>query len=379
MSRLWNWNRLVTVPAAVAGLTVFLNAAALFALQAGTAEPPPAKQETGKPAVDEAAAAEQTLDEAVRDAIALANQGKYDDAIAAVEALRNQYPDDPRLPMFLVRLLNARVTELLKDQNRPEADEYIARAAGLAGEIVAATEADQLTGVRAFLSATIYNDACRLALAHQSGEALARLQEAFEWGYDDFDLASSDPDLASISDSDAFREMIVTQKRLMVERIHAETSAELAAFKSFPFDFRLPTVDEQTVALADFKGQVLVVDFWGTWCPPCRAEIPSFVRLKQQYGDRGLEIVGLTYERGENEEENLGNVRAFQSEFEVNYPLLMGSDDVLNQVPEFRGYPTTLFVDRTGTVRLQLVGLQSWEKLESVCQALLAEKQPGDE
>ncbi len=379
-----SWNRYTKVPAGVPAViaVISLLTTAPDARQDETPAPPALEQETdtrpGEKTQDPPDGI-PILDDAVREAIGLANQGKYDAAITEVESLRSQHPDDPRLPMFLVRLLNARVTELLETGDRAAADTYITRSATLARDIVSGTEPEQLADVKSFLSATIYNEACSLALDNQPKQAMARLQEAFEWGYEDFEFAASDPDLSTVSDSDAFRTLLETHRQLLVERYTRETASELAEFQTYEFDFEVPTLDKETIALSDYKGKVLIVDFWGTWCAPCRAEIPSLVKLKQQHGASGLDVIGLTYERGETDEQNVENVKAFQEEFEVNYSLVMGTDEILDQIPEFQGYPTTLFVDRTGTVRLQLVGLHSFEKLETICKALLAEEAPTND
>ncbi len=141
------------------------------------------------------------------------------------------------------------------------------------------------------------------------------------------------------------------------------------------FAFRLDATDIEgnRVSLADLKGQVVVVDVWGTWCPPCRAEVPSFVRLQAEFADQGLQIIGLNYERGRSERENLQTVKDFIRENGVNYPCLMGDAATRDQIPNFRGFPTTLFIDRQGRVRLQAVGLHGYDYLETAVRALLAE------
>ena len=105
--------------------------------------------------------------------------------------------------------------------------------------------------------------------------------------------------------------------------------------------------------------------------PPLVAEIPHFIKLKESYGDQGLEVVGLAYEQVDDEEEALAGVKEFTEENKVNYPCAIGDDATQEKVPDFQGYPTTLFIDREGVVRLQLVGFQPHAKLELVVEHLL--------
>lgn len=99
------------------------------------------------------------------------------------------------------------------------------------------------------------------------------------------------------------------------------------------------------------------MDIWGTWCPPCRAEIPHFVELKKKYGDKGLEIVGLNYEgNGIPDDEARRTIKEFAAEHNINYTLALGDETTREKVPNFEGYPTTLFIDRQGKVRAKIVG-----------------------
>jgi len=132
------------------------------------------------------------------------------------------------------------------------------------------------------------------------------------------------------------------------DRIYRDLQAEMARHKSFPFDFRLPSIDGDIISKADFQGQVLIVDIWGTWCPPCRKEIPHFIQLRNTYGQEELAIVGLNYER-------------------------VNEAQAAKQIPNFQGFPTTFFIDKQGEIRLTLVGLQPYKRLEAAAQILLQE------
>ena len=145
------------------------------------------------------------------------------------------------------------------------------------------------------------------------------------------------------------------------------------ASESFAFDFTLPSINGETVSKADFEGKVLVVDIWGTWCPPCRAEVPHFVELQEELGPKGLQIVGINYEGTDTVDEALAEIAAFTDQVPVNYPLLLGTEEVKDQVPNFEGYPTTIFIDRSGKVRLSVVGARSKSELQGIIEKLLDE------
>lgn len=101
--------------------------------------------------------------------------------------------------------------------------------------------------------------------------------------------------------------------------------------------------------LADWKGKAVLLNFWATWCQPCRQEIPLLVKLQAQYAAQGLQVVGIA-----TDETNEKDVQAFLKKMVVNYPMLMGTDDVGNLVGAFGGtligLPYTLVLDKTGKV-----------------------------
>lgn len=101
--------------------------------------------------------------------------------------------------------------------------------------------------------------------------------------------------------------------------------------------------------LADYKGKAVLLNFWATWCAPCRQEIPLLVRLQAQYAAQGLQVVGIA-----TDETDEKSVQAFLKRMVVNYPMLMGTDDVGNLVSAFGGtligLPYTLVLDRNGKV-----------------------------
>ncbi|MBI3723015.1 TlpA family protein disulfide reductase, partial [bacterium] len=158
-------------------------------------------------------------------------------------------------------------------------------------------------------------------------------------------------------------------------RCAAEVAKALAEKPLFDYDFDLKTLDGKTLKLADLKGKVVIVDIWGTWCPPCRAEIPHFVKLYEKYREKGLEIVGIACERTDDDETSKV-VEKFAAEHGIKYPLALNEHGKAEKSvkPSFAGYPTTLFIDRDGKLRLKEIGYHPLEALEAYTKALLDAK-----
>jgi thiol-disulfide isomerase/thioredoxin len=127
----------------------------------------------------------------------------------------------------------------------------------------------------------------------------------------------------------------------------------------------LPDMEGNPQALAQWRGKVMVVNFWATWCPPCLEEIPEFVRMQGKLGNQGLQFVGIAVD-------NRVNVREFAVKYHVNYPILVGEMDAIELARiagnELGGLPFTVIVDRKGRlIGTELGGLNE-QKLTAIIQ-----------
>ena len=123
-------------------------------------------------------------------------------------------------------------------------------------------------------------------------------------------------------------------------------------------EFRLKDIEGRSVSLSDFHGKVVILDFWATWCPPCRREIPDLISLQSQYKEQGLQIVGVALDEPDK-------VKEFAQYTGMNYPVLLGNDDVSALYGGISGIPTTFIIDRNGKIAERFVGFTERSVFES--------------
>ena len=117
-------------------------------------------------------------------------------------------------------------------------------------------------------------------------------------------------------------------------------------------DFELVSLDGRKVRLSDYRGKAVVLNFWATWCAPCKVEMPWFVDLENQYGKDGLEVLGVAMD-----ESDPSKISQFASEMGVNYPVLLGTDKVSEEYGNVEYLPTTFYINRQGKIVGKVAGL----------------------
>lgn len=137
-------------------------------------------------------------------------------------------------------------------------------------------------------------------------------------------------------------------------------------------DFAMKDLDGKPLSSADWKGKVVLVNFWATWCGPCKAEIPDLIALQNKYRDQ-LVIVGISEDEGPIDE-----VRKFAAQYKVNYPVAMVTPDVEKLFPGIVALPTTFFLDREGKVAQKHVGMLHARETEATARFLAGLPVNGD-
>lgn len=132
-------------------------------------------------------------------------------------------------------------------------------------------------------------------------------------------------------------------------------------------NFALKTLDGEVFRLEEHRGEVVVLNFWATWCPPCRREIPDFVSLQQDLGDRGLQFVGVALERSAGPKK----VRAFAEQMNINYPIGLGDGSIADKYGGVRGLPMTFVIGPEGNIRKRIPGMTTKDLLRPLLEALL--------
>jgi thiol-disulfide isomerase/thioredoxin len=114
----------------------------------------------------------------------------------------------------------------------------------------------------------------------------------------------------------------------------------------------LKDIDGRALRLSDYKGKVVLLNFWATWCAPCRAEMPDLVKWQREYRKAGLQVIGITYPP-----EELAEVRKFTRSIKVNYPIVLGNEQTKTLFDKGDTLPITVVIDKKGVVRKVLQGI----------------------
>jgi len=137
-------------------------------------------------------------------------------------------------------------------------------------------------------------------------------------------------------------------------------------------DFTLTDLNGARLALSDYKGKVVLLDFWASWCGPCRIEIPWFVQMQEKYREQGFAVIGVAMQ------DSPEAVKQFYQNFRLNYPVAMGDDKLAASYGGIFGLPTSFVIGRDGRIYAQHSGTTASEVFQKEIEQLLAEK-PGTE
>jgi thiol-disulfide isomerase/thioredoxin len=156
--------------------------------------------------------------------------------------------------------------------------------------------------------------------------------------------------------------------RYWIAPVATRAKASASSSSDYPLapDFTLPELNGQKLSLSDYKGKVVLLDFWATWCGPCRMEIPGFVQLQNKYRDQGFTVIGVSLDADDEP------VKEFYSEFKMNYPVAMNGDKKVDLLyGGIIGLPTAYLIGRDGRIYAKHPGAQPTSVFEDEVKSLL--------
>jgi peroxiredoxin len=150
-----------------------------------------------------------------------------------------------------------------------------------------------------------------------------------------------------------------------LQKVRASQTKPPAERKKAP-EFTLKDADGKTVRLSDYRGKVLLVNFWATWCAPCRIEIPWFIEFEKKYKDQGFAVLGVSMD-----EDGWDAVKPYLARAQINYRVLLGDDITAQSYGGVESMPTSFVVDKEGKVASVHVGLINKSDYENEIKSLL--------
>jgi len=131
-------------------------------------------------------------------------------------------------------------------------------------------------------------------------------------------------------------------------------------------DFSVKDLKGHVISSTDLRGKVVLIDFWATWCQPCKKEMPGYQKLLDRYGSRGFAVVGFKFDTMRDTEDPV----LFAKGLGVHYPLAVATDDLKQRFGGIEGLPTTLLYDREGMLRQKVIGFEYTDGIESALKPL---------
>ena len=148
---------------------------------------------------------------------------------------------------------------------------------------------------------------------------------------------------------------------------HKQAVISAGEIRSYLPEFSVKDLQGREISSADLRGKVVLVDFWATWCQPCKKEMPGYQKLLNLYGSRGFAVIGFKFDTMMDMEDPI----QFARKIGVRYPLAVAPDDLKQKFGGIEGLPTTMLYDRQGILRKKVVGFEYTDVIESAVKPLL--------
>ena len=230
--------------------------------------------------------------------------------------------------------------------------------------------------VKSFLGAVFFNEACALSREKKDPAAFKSLRTAIDYGFNDLTEIQNALDLARLKTNPEFDKIVKFARDKRKKDLQATISALFIGKPDYKFNFTLEDTAGKPLVKRDFTGKLLIVNIWGTWCSPCRRELPDLIAAYKKYRSQGVEMIGLNTE-AENGITAVNTIRESQKTFGINYRCALGNEELFQQIPDFSAVPMTLFFNRQGELQAQWIGQADEIILEMIIERLL-EESPAD-
>ncbi len=211
------------------------------------------------------------------------------------------------------------------------------------------------------------------ALNGDQPAAMQSITDAAELGFGQFSDLASDASMLRLQDQASLKSHLIQLDAAYQVKLAQWSQAQIDQFQSFTYTLNVPDVEGGDLKTEEFEDKILVVDFWATWCPPCREGIPHFVKLQDEFENEDVQVLGVSMDRPDDPNSAVGTVKKFLKKNHVNYPCGLGSDQTTQNLPGEVKLPTTLFIDRLGNVRYIANGYHDHAKLAAITKALTNE------
>jgi len=165
----------------------------------------------------------------------------------------------------------------------------------------------------------------------------------------------------------------MTLRGILFAAIIAFAPASVLGQETKAPQLKLKDLNGRIVRLSDYRGKVVLINFWATWCPPCRAEMPDLVKLQREHGKEGLQIIGVTYPP-----ETKARVRKFARSLKLNYPIALGTREIKTRFSSEETLPLTVVINRNGNVSDVISGILLRKEFDEKIKPLLMKDKEGE-
>ena len=220
------------------------------------------------------------------------------------------------------------------------------------------------------LAEPMMSKAIASAMQKDADATLAAMQVSFDAGFTSYEKLLENQFVKNLKSKKI--DGLIESKFLAYQKQLKKWAREsVANFNSFDFKFDVADIDAGRIRNSDFRGRILVLDLWATWCQPCREAIPHFVKLDEKFRESNVDVVGVSMDNPDDPRKSMKVVRNFVDDNGVEYAVAMGNRSMMNQLAPGQKLPTVLFINSEGKVRFIAEGPHNFHQLAAITNELI--------